>query len=301
MSGPEETSSMCPPMKSQARLSRRSQALFLAGTMLLGIAAPAITQAQAPYTPGSPEDLILRFSNGPDGSVMSPAAGLSPIISYNNTPVNGTAGGWSLTSQGTVGVGPVVVLGQSRTSTNINNGALRFQMVTSGLSNLVGVSLPSSWRASSTITGSENWGSLPQTYQYNFDVNLSSSILSLNPSLFGQISLSIRSGGNDLYSVTGLEQILGITSITQSSYTNQTVEFNYNPTTGPLELVWSASTTLSTALLSGLGDGTSTIFSVGNTSMTTSAIPEPSTYALAFGIAGMGIFLIRRKRKAIAG
>jgi hypothetical protein len=56
--------------------------------------------------------------------------------------------------------------------------------------------------------------------------------------------------------------------------------------------------TATTLALIGGGTGTSTINFVLNTLSTTSAVPEPATYAALFGLAALGFGAVRRRRKA---
>jgi hypothetical protein len=56
--------------------------------------------------------------------------------------------------------------------------------------------------------------------------------------------------------------------------------------------------TATTVALIGGGTGTSTINFALNTLATTSAVPEPATYAALFGIASLGVCVWRKRRKA---
>lgn len=256
----------------------------------------------SPYAEGSTEDLILKFDGGPIGQVTAPNPVYTVGIGYSNMPVTGTGGGWELTTSGStafgVGLPPLgVIVGASNAQVSAGLSRLDFSTNTSGLSNLVGVSLPMAWSATTTIVGSESWVAPSSQYAYRFDLSLNSSIVSGSPSLFEGISLTISAGSNILYQQTRLADILGITSIVNTTYTGAMVQFNYDPADGPLSISWNAGATVDTALLNLLDGGSSTAFSVSNTAMVF-AIPEPSTYALMLGSVGSLCIFMRRKRKA---
>ena len=254
-----------------------------------------------PYPVPSTADDIVHFDNGPSGSVTAPAPGLSLVLAYNNTPEVGSGGGWSLTSTGAASIGLVVVLGTSETKTEVLPDELNFKMVTSGLNNLAAIQLQSSWDAKATITGSDSWEPPTQSFAYNFDVLLNSSLVSGDPGLFSGITLTIRQGATPVYSGTSLAQILGVVSITSSFYEDVMVPFEYNPANGPLSIEWSASTLAQIDLLNLLGNGESLIYSVRNPEIyvqDVQAVPEPGTYALLLGAMGT-LFLLRKRRVAV--
>jgi hypothetical protein len=78
----------------------------------------------------------------------------------------------------------------------------------------------------------------------------------------------------------------------------------YSPTTGTMFNLFSAGSykgTFATVTLPGLTPGlswdSSALASAGNLSVTGSAVPEPGTYALLAGGAGLAVALVRRRRK----
>jgi hypothetical protein len=269
--------------------------IVLAGLASLGLAITASAQYITPYTGGSTADNQLNFNNGAAGSVTAPAPAFTLGLAYSNTPGSGSGGGWSLGASGTVTFGlGITIVGSSSAQTAVSSSELNFDFVTSGLGNLAGASLPMTWSATSNITGSNLWASPSTQYRYQFDVALSESLVSLSPSIFGSITLTIKAGSNTLYQVTGLSQILGIVSITDSIYDDVQVGFNYDQADGPLSITWSAASTVSASLLGILGDGTNSMYQVSNGSLAV-AVPEPSTYALMLG-ACSSLFLLRRRR-----
>jgi|GEM_PF-2656574 len=285
------------PVSVNRSIFRHLSRLLLAAGMFGWIAGANAQQWVLPYPVPSTADDIVHFDNGAPGSVTAPAPGLSLVIAYNNAPEAGSGGGWSLTSTGAASVGAVVVLGTAETMTEVNPNELNFKMVTSGISNLVGINLNSSWDASATITGSDGWTPPTQSFAYNFDVLLNSAILSGNPGLFDNITLTIREGATPVYQQTGLAQILGVVSIISEEYENVMVPFNYNPANGPLSIEWSANTLAQLSLLNLLGNGESLIYSVRNPEIYVDAVPEPGTWVLLLGAMGT-VFLLRRRRAA---
>jgi len=263
--------------------------------------ATASAQWVAPYAPGSTADLQLNFNNGTSGTVTSPDPAYTVGLGYSTAPASGTGGGWNIGSSGavTVGVGipPLdTIVGRSASQTQVASQALNFNFATSGISNLVGASLPMNWSASTTIEGSNLWVAPSDQYRYQFDLLLSDSLVSGSPSVFGGITLTIKAGTQTLYQETGLDQILGVTSITSSVYNDASVAFDYDQADGPLQITWSASSTISASLLGLLGNGTNTMYQVSEGSIA-AAVPEPSTYILLLGAAGVGV-LFRRGRLA---
>jgi len=264
---------------------------------LSGLLAHANAQTWVePYAPGSTADDIIRFRNGADGSVTAPNPGPSIGISYSTTPASGVGGGWDLEASGSAAIGLVIPLGSTQAQVAVSNQNLNFGVASSGLGQLVGVSVPMTWSATSTITGSDSWVTETNSFRYNFSLVLSNALVGGgNVDLFGDINLTIAAGSTTLYSVTGVNQILGITSITSSIYDNAYVGFNYDPADGPLEITWSGSSTLSLSLLNILGEGNSTFYNVHSTTITAEAIPEPTTFAFLIGGAGLLGGILRRR------
>ncbi len=267
---------------------------------------PQPAQAQywnRPYAWGSTTDQQLRFNNGAAGTVTAPSPALTLVIGTNNTPANGTGGGWSTRAQGStsvgVGVPPfTVLLAASNAQTRVNDSKMTFAFVNQGLlANLIGVSLTMQWQANSIITASNTWVQYTDLYYYEFDVNISSSLLTGNVGVFDSITLTINAGTTQLYSQTGLASILGILNLTETTYLNQKAHFSYDQSLGPLEIIWSATTPISTNLLNALLDnGTDNMFTVSNGMMYNfNTIPEPGTWALLIGGAGTLLLLKRRR------
>lgn len=273
--------------------------LIVSAILSLGLLSYAHAALVMPYTSGSAADNILKFNNGAAGTVTAPNAPSTLIgVTYNNTLASGTGGGWAITAQGSTGVWAAgLVTARSNAQTNVSSNALNFQTVTSGLSSLLGVSLTMNWSGSSTVTGSNTWDSLGSTsYVYQFDANLNNSFVSGAVDLFGSIKLEIKAGATTLYSQTGLAQILGVTSITNTTYNNAQVGFTYNQALGPLTITWSATSALNTQLLSLLGGNTQTFYQVSDTAIYVNAIPEPSFYSsIALGLGGL--YLGKRYRR----
>lgn len=271
--------------------------ILMTALTLLGAAAHSNAQVWTqPYTNGSTTDNIIRFNNGAAGQVTAPNPAFVVGVGYSSAQANGLGGGWNIEASGSVALGVgIVVVGRSNADTQVTTQNLRFGFETSGLSQLVALSLPMTWNAHSTITGSNTWATTSNSYRYNFDAVLNNSLVSGHPDIFGNINLTIRAGATELYNVTGLAQILGIVSITNSVYNDVHVNFTYNQASGPLEIIWSAGSTVDLALLNLLGNGNSLMYQVNNTSIQMDSIPEASSYCLILGGAGVLCIFLRRK------
>lgn len=290
-----------PTLGKAAKPLRRLKTALLCSSISLGLLSQYTSAAYVqPYLPGSTADKILQFNNGAAGSVNAPLPTFAFGLRYSSTPSAATpGGGWTQTASGSVAYGlGISRIGTSQSQVAISANKMDFNFVTSGLANLAGASLPMTWKATSTITGSNTWANLGSSYAYNFDVLLKDSLVNLSPAIFGSITLQITAGANTLYQATGLAQILGIASITNSSYTDQQVLFSYDQSKGPLNITWSASSTISASLLGILGNGTNTMFEVKNTSILVDPIPEPSTYVMMAMGGAASLSILRRRRYA---
>ncbi len=270
--------------------------LLAAGALAVFLPNTATAQIwQTPYAPGSAADLTLQFSNGASGNATSPNIPFAIGLSFDDTtPGFGSGGGWGLSAIGSaaVGLGPFIV-GQTNTRTNVGSGALSFQMVTSGVSQIVGLTMGSQWYASSTIPGSGSWVTPTNQFRYSFDALLSDDILSLSPSFFDSYTLTIESNSNILYQGTLSSILPTLTPIVIGA----SVEFNYDPSLGPLDISWSGDGAVDTTFLGFLGNGVNTIFAVSNGVVEYNAVPEPGTYALLAASLGAVTFFHRRRRR----
>ncbi len=286
-------------MKTRPTPYASTLALLAAGT-LIGIST-AQAQWVNPYAGGSAADLTLRFNNGAAGSATSPSIPFAIGLSVNTTtPGLGTGGGWGLSATGTAtfGVGAFIV-GETYTRTSTAPNALNFELDTTGVSQIVGLSMQNQWYATSgNIAGSDSWSVTSQSYRYVFDAVLSNDLLSLSPTVFNDFTLTIQAGSTILYQQTGLSTILPSLA---PSVTGASVAFTYDQSDGPLEILWTGSTLVSTSLLGIIGDGDNTIFGVRNGQIQNfdiEAIPEPGTYALLISTGGL-LLLLRRRRMSI--
>ncbi len=262
----------------------------------------ALAQAwETPYTAGSDADLQLRFMYGSAGSVTAPNP-VPPIVvvGYNYTSATGTGNGWGLSTSGSTAVGtntpplPPLILATSNARTlTTGTGALRFDIVNGGaLGELASVSLPMTWSAQVSVTGSDTWVAPSDSYVYQFDALLNNTLLSANPDIFGDITLTISAGSEIMYNVTGLAQILGVVSLFPENYGVQ-VGFTYDQSDGPLLIRWSASSEIGAQILGALGTS-DTMYEISSGAIYVNPIPEPGTYAFLIG--GVGLICLLRRR-----
>ncbi len=280
------------PLILQPTHVRSLLALLAAGAF----AIPAQAQQwERPYADGSAADLTLNFANGPTGAATSPNIPFAVGLSFNNTtPGIAVGGGWGLSAIGTAAVGVgIIIVGETHTQTQVDNVGLNFNMTTTGVSQIVGLSMTNQWSTTSgQIAGSASWTAPTNSYRYVFDAVLSSDILSLSPGLFNNFTLTIQAGVNILYQ-GGLNTIL---PSLVPSVTGATVYFDYDPATmGALSINWEADPLINTSILGALGNGTNLIYGVRNGYIEVDAVPEPGTWALMTGAAGF--ILLRRRWK----
>lgn len=248
----------------------------------------------SPYTAGSSADLALRFSNGANGNATSPNIPFALGLSFNDTtPGIGTGGGWGLSATGTAAVGVgIVIAGETHTRTNVAAGTLAFQMQSSGINQIVGLSMGSKWYANVTVPGSGSWTAPTDQFRYTFDAALSSDLITLSPGFFSNYTLTIQSNSTILYQGTLASILPTLTPVV----TGASVQFDYDPSQGPLEIIWSGNGTVNSSLLNILGDGTTNIFSISNGAVQYNAIPEPGTVALLVASCGAMTLFHRRRR-----
>lgn len=268
------------------------------GALLLIFPAPE-TQAQiwAPaYDPLSPATDILSFDNGAASTVTAPLPAAPPFpgtgVTINSVPATATGGGWDLSSGGSTAIYALgVSLASMQSNTVTAPGELEFNVLNNGiLSGAATLSLNSLWKASAVITGSDSWVSAGNEFRYNFQVSLSSALLNLNPGVFPNFGLLIEDGvGADLYQAANLGVLLGVVDLFAGSY-NGAVEFNYDPSTGPLKITWSGSQLASVSVL---GAPTENLLTVGGSQIQIQTLPEVSTFWLA-GLA-LAPALLRRR------
>ncbi|MGE9268253.1 MAG: hypothetical protein ACQKBY_09155 [Verrucomicrobiales bacterium] len=156
--------------------------------------------------------------------------------------------------------------------TRIGGGVLEFAVENEGaLGDLLGLGVAPTWSASAVISGSENWQAEGDTFRYVYDLEFGSGVLGLDVGIFPKIGLEIKDGsGAILFRAENAGDLLGLTSLTSTSYQSQVVEFMYDKSNGPLEVTWFASELLGLDLL----NSTSTLASVSNTRFEALAVPE---------------------------
>ena len=275
---------------------------FLFAFFSLGLTASVCASNWlVPYAEGSAIDAVLNFRSGSDASITSPNPQIGNGFYYTTSAASANGGGWNLRASGAVAFGKFVypdiaAVGRSNSQVQVLDGSLRFNIVTQGVSNLSGADPSLTWRGSSLIAGDTEWPASGADYAYRFDIALHDTLASVYPAVYDSITLTINFNGLTPIYDQSIKELLGIESITSTSYT-ATVRFNYTPSDGPIEIIWQADPVISDSLLFDLGEGIGTIFEVSNGFLLVDAIPEPPTYVLMIGGVGGLFFLGRRGRR----
>lgn len=260
-------------------------ALFAAGT----------STAQTPYTPGSGVDNLLKFSASGSNNATAPLPALTLVLATETATDAKLGGGWNIEASGSTNIGltQLITLASSRARTAIGPNSLSFQTVNAGtLSELFTAGIGMQWRASTTLTGSQTWEA--GRYGYQFDLNIDTALLNLNPNVLGSFSLTISDNNSTLFNGSIFGDILDITSLSASSYLDVTAEFDYDPVNGPLYIAFNASAPINANLLNLTGTGTSTLYNVSGADIVIIPVPEPSG-ALLLGASGL-LLIMRRRR-----
>lgn len=269
------------------------------------LAFPAAAQAQS-WTPahagGSPASAILNFNNGASSPAVaampaSPGGGSGP--SLTTTPDTETSGGWEISAGGAAAAYlGFVNVASARSKTVTSPGVLEFNTMTGGtLGSLAVVSIPSTWQASAVVTGSDSWVSLGNDFQYEFNIDLSNSVLNFTMGVFPDFGLLIEDGnGTDLYSAPTLGTLLGLgvtDLLTNSSYDRTIMVNDYDPATGPLKITWFGDHTLTGGVLN---DTEENIMKVRTSEFRVQSVPEISAFWLGL-LALASLLLLRRRRQ----
>lgn len=123
---------------------------------LISLPGLFLCEAQAqwykPYANGSADDHLIRFNDGPAGTVTAPDPSVGVGYTYNNTPAAGVESGWSLGASGSVGFGDGESFSAKSNAFTMAGGEnLRFGADTEHRQDLLGASLPMTWSGSATI------------------------------------------------------------------------------------------------------------------------------------------------------
>jgi len=257
---------------------------------------------QIPYEEGSTTETILSF--GQQGSIDAPLPQLAGGLYHIIVSTKASIGGWSLQTAGAVAYGKFVLpilthTGSSNAQIQLIDKTLKFNIMTRGVSDLSGATPPMSWNASSLIIESTEWTTPGTSYAYRFDFTLNDALLNTYPDLFDSINLTIAFGEETPVYNQSLKELLGVENITSSSST-VTVPFDYTPAVGPIEIFWKANMNITDSHLFILGDGTHSLFELGNSFILFESIPEPSLSILLAGGAASLCLLGYRTRKQTA-
>ncbi|MES2708410.1 MAG: hypothetical protein V4726_17580 [Verrucomicrobiota bacterium] len=271
---------------------------MIAAPLLLFPAPGAHAQVWTPaHGPVSPATNILSFDNGADSSATSPLPGAPSFpgtgITSSSIPATSVGGGWDLSASGSTAVYvSAIPVASMRSNIVTASGELQFNTLNGGvLSGGATLTPNNSWRASAVITGSNSWTSVGNEFRYDFQIDLSSALLALNPGISPNFGLLIEDGaGTDLYHATDLGALLGVMDLSAVSY-GRTVGFNYDPSTGPLKITWSGS---QLASVSTLGAPIENLLTVRTSQVKIQSLPEASSLWLA-GLA-LSPVLLRRRR-----
>jgi hypothetical protein len=253
---------------------------------------------QLPYEKGSASDSTLSF--GYDGLIDASLPQLFDGLSHTILSTKATFGTWNLQTSGAVTSGRYVypfmaAVGTGQAQIQIIDNTLKFNLITDGVSELSGATPSMSWRASSLILESTEWIAPGAIYAYQFDFNLNSILLDAYPELFDSIKLTIVLGEETAVYNQSLKELLGIEILTNPS-SRVTVPFDYNPSDGPIEILWKADMNLIDSHFLMLGDGTSSIFEISNSFIFFDAIPEPPPSVLMTGGA-VGLYILSYRRR----
>lgn len=274
--------------------------------MILATSLSLIATGRSQYLNQIP-GLSLGFGTTGTVTPTLPAPTLLDI-SLNTTPATGTIGNsWNASSGGALSANLIGArIYSSRSNVRSNAGFLQFGSEVSGvigglLGPLLGANVVMNMSADKQIATTGQLSSYATTnFAYTFDLAISTGLLGLNNlSVLNSLSLDIYSGATRIAGGSVFADILGLTSLTESSYTNVNYFFNYDPSSGPLSIQWSANVPVNAELFPLLfnSTGTNSIYSIGNTSLsfvTPTPIPEPSSLILS--AAGV-LFLLRRRHK----
>ena len=257
-------------------------------------------------TPLPSFDATLGF--GSSGIVQATKPGGLLSLNIGPNTATGTIGNsWSATASGSVTVRALIELYAAQAYTTVSAGSLKFGSQTSGvigpLLDVIGsanVGLQHTVSKTIATTGALT-SSGATRFSYEFDLLLNNGLLGLNnAAVLDSLHVSVWSGSTQLASGSVFASILGLASITNSSYTNAKLVFDYNPASGPLEVRWSSNILLNASLLELLtpGGGANDIYTINGGSLnalTPVPVPEPSSLLLC--AIGLGLIL-RRGRSA---
>lgn len=281
----------------------QARTLLLSAT-LFGSANLAFAEGwDRPYAPGTVSDQILGFYHGGSGTAQasSPPSDGEHIVKNETTMATATGGGWSLGAKGAVSIWQFGDrIGQARTTSRVSSNTLGFDLYITRFnpSSFMSFNLNTEWRASATIAESIRWKTETQAFRYIFDVTVNRDLLSLNPSYFNDITLTIRAGSSTLLSQT-LDQLAPTLS---SSNPGLMADFNYDPSLGQsLSIEWLWAGSINKSVVDTLGPGPSQrLFSINGARIETTLnpadklVPEPGSAALLFGALAAGTFFRRR-------
>lgn len=285
-------------------------AKWLAITALLFVGSASMLQGQAyNYTELATQTNSLAFGAGLQ-TVLAPQS-TTPLILGVNLSTNqatGTLGnGWSGSAGGSFAVGALSNdIYSSYATTKTTNQSLIFGSAVSGLVGGIGSLLADvtpllSHSATKTIAATNALAGLgSQRFQYSFDLDINNGLLGLsNAGILDSISVGAFVNGTRIAGGSVFADILGIASLTSSSYTG-VLAFDYDPSTGPLEIRWSSSIALNVGLLGLIGSqSTNDIYTVTENSfgyLTPVPVPEPSSLLLC--ALGLGLILRRSGRQS---